>query len=443
MSRQLKLQKMFVFMLLCVILIWSPKIASGFNFGFGFERVLRPKSRLENQLPAIKTPKKPIITVVDPESQTKISLVGVSHGSEPSATLVAETIQDIKPAAIVLELCEDRFITISLDSQIKPRNNRTLTLEYEKKRQLLIEKNILSPDPPSSVGASSISYWKRTIATLKFAAKQDPIGSVFVCIGLLVSTLQRFSRTATEGDEFVTAMRYAEKYDIPIILGDANQNDTVKSIENVVSSDTINPKSFLTALNSFIFTAFGIDVPYGRPTTGSQAQLRSDILRDSQWISIPGTYAESTSMLKSLFPILLISLIPALADAAGGGTQLVDAIYGISGQEGAGGIELSPNHIVNYGFGELNVPDTLFAQLSSIVDTLSFFILIRMAKIIGADRDIIIAQKVQEAARRYKGKELVVVIGMLHCNGVAKHLISGVRPEAPQTRSMKMNSKRK
>ena len=87
----------------------------------------------------MKTAGKPILIVKDPQSNTKIHLVGVSHGSAPSAALVRETMEHVKPAAVVVELCDDRFMTISLDAAIEPRGKRTVISEYRTKVQLITQ----------------------------------------------------------------------------------------------------------------------------------------------------------------------------------------------------------------------------------------------------------------------------------------------------------------
>lgn len=66
--------------------------------------------------------------------------------------------------------------------------------------------------------------------------------------------------------------------------------------------------------------------------------------------------------------------------------------------------------------------------IDTSVDFFSVLLLIRMAKLIGTDRDSIIASKVQQACLDYPGGNVVVVIGMLHCNGVGRWLMSGVDP---------------
>lgn len=42
-------------------------------------------------------------------------------------------------------------------------------------------------------------------------------------------------------DEFVTSLMEAEKLNIPVILGDAPQNDTLNSLKDIVSFEIFNP----------------------------------------------------------------------------------------------------------------------------------------------------------------------------------------------------------
>jgi hypothetical protein len=53
-------------------------------------------------LPVKKVPNSPVLVVVDPHTKTRVHLVGVSHGTKASASLVQNTIQSIKPSAVVL-----------------------------------------------------------------------------------------------------------------------------------------------------------------------------------------------------------------------------------------------------------------------------------------------------------------------------------------------------
>ena len=80
-------------------------------------------------------------------------------------------------------------------------------------------------------------------STLKFASSQGIFGGVFVILGLMISALQKFTREANSSDEFVTSMKIANQMKIPVILGDAPQNDTLKSIQKIFTFETFNPKS--------------------------------------------------------------------------------------------------------------------------------------------------------------------------------------------------------
>ena len=90
------------------------------------------------------------VLVVLPEkgiSESKINfnntvhLIGVSHGSPPSAKLVRDTIYDLKvtldkaavasnnssglksPVVVALELCDDRYLSIALESKVRISSN--------------------------------------------------------------------------------------------------------------------------------------------------------------------------------------------------------------------------------------------------------------------------------------------------------------------------------
>ena len=99
-------------------------------------------------------------------------LVGVSHGAPASAKLVGKTIRDVNPSAIVLELCNDRYLSISLDAKIKPKlcGNYTMPQVYEKKLKKLeeLEKN------------QKGLYWK---SNLKFIRSQGFLVGGFIGMG--------------------------------------------------------------------------------------------------------------------------------------------------------------------------------------------------------------------------------------------------------------------
>eukprot|EP01040_Poterioochromonas_malhamensis_P015615 gene15616-17507_t len=79
-------------------------------------------------------------------------------------------------------------------------------------------------------------------------------------------------------------------------------------------------------------------------------------------------------------------------------------------------------HFLNSDEWNTDVLDGLNYSLANI---LSLLVMVRFAKLIGATRDLYIAKKVQEFCKEFPGAELVVVIGMLHVNGVGSWLAKG------------------
>ena len=78
--------------------------------------------------------------------------------------------------------------------------------------------------------------------------------------------------------------------------------------------------------------------------------------------------------------------------------------------------------------------DLVEGSVEGVGDMLSVLVLVRLSKLIGADWDIFIERKMQQASRKLPLKDIVVVIGMLHLNGVAMWLMSGEAPEQPSVR---------
>ena len=232
---------------------------------------------------------------------------GVSHGSAASAKLVSEQIKSIKPDAVIVELCEDRILSISLESKIEPIYNRTLNNLYKMKRKQLEEKRLREEAEGQRKGVI-----QRAISTFKFAQTQGVFGGVFVLLGLMISALQKATRGANLNDEFVTSMELANELKIPVILADAPQNDTLRSIQQLFTVDTLNPRNVMEGAASLSFSAFGA-LP-GLSVTDPAAIKRIDkkVLDSCRWINIPATYLESTQMFTSIFPILLVSTIPTL-----------------------------------------------------------------------------------------------------------------------------------
>jgi pheromone shutdown protein TraB len=185
------------------------------------------------------------------------------------------------------------------------------------------------------------------------------------------------------------------------------------------------------------------------------------MLAQTKWLSIPRVYAKSAGMLRSLVPLLLVSCFPLLVEAVVFADSMLtdmwstptdpltaDAVLTASTSALTSTVTAAAAIVLEHGLGVSHgaaiegaagavqgVPwDLVEGSVEGVVDMLSVLVLVRLSKLIGADRDIIIARKTQQASRKFPGKDIVVVIGMLHLNGVAMWLMSGEAPEQPSVR---------
>ena len=346
-------------------------------------------------------------------------LVGVAHGSSASATLVEEVISTIRPSNVVVELCVERFLSISLESRIRPRGNETMALWFDKKVALLETESKL----------------KRWVNMVNFVRAQGAVAGLFVLMGLSVTALQKAARLGTaekRSDEFVTAMKVAERLSIPLSLGDAPQTETLNAVRRgVFSRDLVEPQSVVEGAQLLLFSVLGSE-PYK-----SYARLGDvcgrEILEESEWLSIPKAYLDprNRKMLQGLAPIFAIFVLTTILGAA---LPYADAL---ADPAVAPLLTTSPIPLPTSGLGSAvlsiltsPIPESVEQAVNVVVDLFSILLLVRLTKLIGTDRDTVIAKKVQQVCAQSKpGSEVVVVIGMLHANGVARWLLSGKDPE--------------
>lgn len=403
----------------------------------------------------------PILTVKDPFTQCTVHLVGVSHGSTSSSNLVKETILKIKPSSVVLELCDERYLAICLESQITPRGNMSMLNVYNKK----VKQSIVNPS--TSINADNgkrALLSRRAFAYASYIRKQGIVIGSFVTIGLLVSSFQRALRKSDPGDEFTTAMKVADYLNIPIKLGDAQQSETLRNVRKVISVDTVNPPEVFKSAKSLLFSALGLAIDVLPASAQLSEEVRISIAK-STWINIPLVYIQDKSLILSLIPLISLSLLTILlgyapltanlADKTGGGTPfgasslVLAQMQSVLGKVMLASATIPGGHIatvkhamslspafysdslkyLNALMSHLVVPPLLFTYLQqlgetvqplvskitdfaytepppalakaidTLADVLSFLVLVRLAKIIGSDRDRIIASKIRDACK--------------------------------------------
>jgi hypothetical protein len=136
----------------------------------------------------------PVLTVRVKESNCTVHLVGVSHGSLASSSLVSRVMREVNPASVIVELCEDRFMSISLDAGIRPRMNATLESMYDEKMAKIATS---TNNNGGGGGGGDIPLSTRLGSAFSFARGQGLVGGLFVLLGLTVSFLQRASSRST------------------------------------------------------------------------------------------------------------------------------------------------------------------------------------------------------------------------------------------------------
>jgi pheromone shutdown protein TraB len=385
----------------------------------------KPRATLPAKVSVSKPSAKPVLVVNDGATGTNVHLVGVSHGSQSSANLVSETIDNVNPGVVVLELCDDRFMSISIDAEIVPKD-KSMRDKYDDIQSKLAKRRQVYQGDGSS-GRADMTF-PNLLGILRFAKGQGFIGGLFVLMGMAVGNIQKLTSAST-GDEFVTAMREAEKRNIPIRLGDAPQNMTVRSITKVVSAKTVSPTDVVKGAKNLAFAAFGIVPGEATQVVGNKAFDVKD-LQKKKWINIPLVYLNNLPLVQSILPLIGIyaltasiavtplDMSPAFAD------QVTDSSAYLSQQ-----MDIVTAASQNAGFGMIDIGN-VDKLVGEAANTLSSLLLIRMTKLIGTDRDAIIASKVRRVMKdpKFKGKDIVVVIGMLHCNGVARWLTLGDEP---------------
>jgi len=224
-------------------------------------------------------------------------------------------------------------------------------------------------------------------------------------------------------------IKYLGNLNIPLRLGDAPQNDTMNSMKKILDIDTFNPERIYKDSLMFLFSMLGI-FPKISCDPSINSKIPDATLKSSEWLNIPQAYGDDISMIKSLWPLIFLNLLSA-------GLDYYNTIENTSKVLPPTTFPSADNNIFDTisTLLQMEVPPYIAEPLSYMVNLLGVLIVIRIAKLIGSDRDVIIASKIQEVAKEFPNKEIVCVIGMLHANGVSRILMSGEDPLRVESKS--------
>ena len=154
------------------------------------------------------------------------------------------------------------------------------------------------------------------------------------------------------------------------------------------------------------FSTFGLF-----PTTSYKSladTIDPKVMKESKWVNIPTAYMENKALFSTIIPIVLASVLPyvfLLPSFDPPPTETVQALKNVGDTPLVESmIYLNSLPIFSALGGAMAAASQLLSEdnFSILADIGSVLLLIRMAKIIGTDRDAIIASKVQKIAREFK-----------------------------------------
>lgn len=354
-----------------------------------------------------------------------VFIVGCVHGSEASEEDVTMVIEGQAPAAVVLELCESRYTSM----QQEEINQAVLQAQQEEARRASKAGRSSAPPPsPNKALAHLAKLGARLHAfSLEFGLTQT------VLVALLSSSAE-VQRVLTSGKgargraacEFRTSMELAEARNLAVILGDQDLSVTLGRFkkglhpwwgnkEEGEEEEAQGPFRAVTELASIRDALLGpADLPSSQrvevlPLLFTQVRYLKEIIKVLVPVGVVVMVAlrvvESMGdmALDSLNHLLPAStLLTSLLTATASSSQPVGEVVAASSSV------LDGELVSNVGWGLLNLGMLLYFM------SINRYILV--------ERDAFLADSIAQAVAQYKGKNVAAVVGLLHGNGVARHL---------------------
>ena len=330
----------------------------------------------------------PSVAFIDPATKCHVTLLGCFHGTESSSKDVVKSISS-ETDIVVLELCPSRLTAFRRDAlTTKPG----VTDSLEQKPWLL-------------------TYWEGISKTIRQCGL--PTGLAAAILGGF-SGIQTALSGFTPGLEFKTALDLAQKFGCDVILADQDVTETFRKVGSLpqiavgtaTSSDRIN-KWQLDQETLF------------RAVFGQQDQTcyhNGPLQQVNLPLVLVRNFAAFQDIMRLTFPpCLLVWLgmsIHAVLHRVYPSTTIIDKPHDVA---------LPPHDTIL-----LTLSENLIHGLVSCA-ILSFGYLglaLPAVRVILTERDEVLTKGIQAACRRAgKGGHVVVVMGLLHVNGVAKRML--------------------
>mmetsp|Transcript_39685 Transcript_39685/g.58904 ORF Transcript_39685/g.58904 Transcript_39685/m.58904 type:complete len:385 (-) Transcript_39685:31-1185(-) len=328
---------------------------------------------------------KSTIEFKDPKTQCDVVLLGCIHGSQSSSDDVRALISDAPTDAVVLELCQPRMVDL---------------IRY------VDEQQHLTPLEQYSKMVSSV-----------FQRQEWP-----TLLPLLLVSAFSFIQTELSGlrpwYEFATAKQVCEEEGIDVFLADQTRDDTYREMRKFpqTAGTLLTSKERIEQASRVLNRAFLGEADLPVP----QLSFLDFITRSSQVVT------ELFRYMAPFLPILLLtgysvdeldaSIAEYLEGTSLGNPSLSGGLVG----GGGGGIQDS---IASFGFDILACVFSLALVYTAMA--------LPLAKIILSERDKYLTRNIKRACefvteqRDGQPGRVLVVLGFLHCNGIAKLMVAG------------------
>lgn len=310
-----------------------------------------------------------------------VYIVGCLHGAPTSAEDVVSVIEQSKPQAVVLELCQSRYEYLA----------------QELARQQSGEKE--EHDPRGTFGR----WWKGVTKV----ERARGMGAASLAGVLSLPYAMQKAMNLDPGMEFKGAMACAsdQPHTIDIVLGDRDVKETLRRL----GVDTTQPPS--GALGE-------ADPAWEEGSQAEQALAGLRVLRRALWgsTSHKGEYVNVLGCIfgRASFVTDLVSILGPLTLGVLGACQLLDVVTGSAAATAATSSDLDFDSSVTMAVNVVN----------AVILPLFFFNILKFFRIVIQERDVYLASAIEKAAGLYPGSSIVCVCGLLHANGIAEILSS-------------------
>lgn len=377
-----------------------------------------------------------VIELVEPETNCTVRIIGVFHGSQSSSKDVMQCISS-STDIVVLELCSDRYRDL-----IVKKSPDTL---QNKRPSGSGRGELISDEEESEVGETSTKSFTSHISSRSWFEQyirvvRDTIdrqgwrtGMVVAIFGL-VNGFQEHILQLQPGLEFVTASEISSNFSIPIILADQDVAVTLQRIGQIphityeLWHNFIQERSWGTTFGPLAY-AFSLAI-FGD-------WIDNDDNQNPKLLSLPQFLLRSIDAIQDLLRFLGLPLFMI---------QALNTMLSIQDSQSA----------MNTAVAELSVQqDDVFITASiNMLVILLFYLCVALpaTQVILIERDDVLATGIRTACRLANGKynfgrsneriasnsilvrkseenfvthqnaEVVVVLGLLHVNGVALRL---------------------